>query len=366
MASINDFIASKKVILDTGPSGANIATPCLSFPQLLEISASVLGWDSESITAFFGREGNNGKRIQFYEPGRVIPLSYECELFDPATQIARYWVKTDMIAQALNHVWVAFGNDPNGTNQDNPADVWSNGFGGVWHLSEDSGNQIDSKNSLVATPKGSVTQGVAGYVGNGDLFNNPINYQPPSILTVPHNIALDTPTELTISGWMKVPTGKSHTLVQKGIFNTNIDYRLVVVVATGKGRFAFDNGATRKTIDTISNFPNNIWTHYAVTAKENVADLDIKFYLNGVNDNSGTIVTASLDQFSTELCIGGLDGSSSLATNGYIDEVRISTVARTTDWLKLEYYSMLVANGFHGGKYMTWDFTIWNTELLEN
>ena len=366
MASINDFIASKKVILDTGPSGANISTPCLSFPILIEISASVLGWDSKSITAFFGGLGNNGKRIQFYEPGRVIPLSYECELFDPAAQIARYWVKTDMLAQALNHVWVAFGNDPNGTDQDNPSDVWSNGFGGVWHLSETSGNQIDSKNGLVATPKGSVTQDVAGYVGKGDLFNNPVDYQPPSILTVPHNVALETPTQLTLSGWIKVPNGKSHTLIQKGIFNTNIDYRLIISGATNKGRFAFDNGGVRKTIDTVNNFPNDIWTHYSVAVIENGANLDINLYYNGALDKSGTITNSSLDQHGTEVCIGGLDGSSSLATNGYMDEIRISTVQRAADWVKLEYYSMFVANGFHGGKYMTWDSTIWNTELLEN
>ena len=365
MASINDFIASKKVILDTGPSGANISTPCPLFPQLIEISASVLGWDSKSITAFFGRAGDNGKRVQFYESGRVIPLSYECELFDPAAQIAIYWVKTDMIAQALNHVWVAFGNDPNGTNQDNPADVWSNGFVYVNHLQEASGDQLDSVNGLHLVNQANVQQNQTGYIGKCNNYpNNNTAYSDTA-----HNSVLDCTTAVSMSLWGNISASQISILMQKATGTDTFNYRMLIGIAAPSGyclRFRWNDSGGGKTIssgDISSSL--GVWRHLAITGVVNGANVDGNLYMDGANIKSQSVASGNFATNTDNLRVGS-DATTNLPPNGLLDELRISNVARTADWLKLEYYSMLVANGFHGGKYMTWDFTIWNTELLEN
>jgi hypothetical protein len=90
------------------------------------------------------------------------------------------------------------------------------------------------------------------------------------------------------------------------------------------------NGATFVLTTTNDAYVNNTWTHIAVV-KNGTGTGNIKIYSNGVVAATGTYATAPADT-TNPLMVGGIiNGVSWNGTsyfNGYIDDLRISRIAR--------------------------------------
>lgn len=134
MASpITDFAYKKKLKFDTATIDVTTNQP--NFPICVHINTS--SWPTESERDnFFGVYNVNGKRIQFFDSNGTTNLDYEVELYASGTPEAIYWVRVPQVDGDSNadYIWVAFGSDPNGVNQDNPVDVWDPNFLGVYHM----------------------------------------------------------------------------------------------------------------------------------------------------------------------------------------------------------------------------------------
>ena len=97
----------------------------------------------------------------------------------------------------------------------------------------------------------------------------------------------------------------------------------------------WSSNAIKETSQQI--YGTNLWKQVAITYDGSSSALGYKLFVDGVeaatnqNNDSLTATTTNNNRFT----IGSRDGSSYFT--GYIDEVKVSNISRTNDWIKLEY-----------------------------
>jgi RHS repeat-associated protein len=301
-----------------------------NFPVLVSGTYSYL-----ATTANGGNVTNsNGYDIIFTSDAAgstVIP--FEREAYSPTTGAAIYWVQLP----ALSHItdttfYIFYGNSSVTTDQSNKNGVWDSNFQGVWHLQETSGQQHDStSNANNSTGVSVTTEGsAAGEVGGADQFNA----SHPDHVDLP-NIALTT--GFTLEFWMYPTSFTSYERMITKEFTSNsapwYDYGLTLdTSSTQKLDLGFDQAGTLLQLISTRTVSLNQWTHVVGTYD----GANLKIYVNGTLDSSaaasGTIATISQ---STEIGYNNVYTPQSFTGN--LDEARISSVARSADWIATEY-----------------------------
>jgi len=150
-SEITAFYYKKQLTFNTSATGANVASAQASFPIVVHINSS--SWSNTTENAnFFSSWNIGGKRVQFFDSDQTTNLDYEVELYsatgNTSTNEAIYWVKVPQVDgnSATDSIWVGYGNDPSGTNQDNPTGVWNSNFVVVNHMANfnvESGHQAN-------------------------------------------------------------------------------------------------------------------------------------------------------------------------------------------------------------------------------
>ncbi len=355
MASlITAFIYKKKLKFDTTATGANVSSNQLNFPICVHINS--LSWaDATERTNFFNISNINGKRIQFFDADSTTNLSYEVEYYNSSTSEAIYWVKVPQVDgnSTADYIWVAFGNDPNSTNQDDATNVWDANYKAVWHLGDNSwGISPEVKDSTVVSIDGTNvgTTDRAGIVRQGRDFDGTNDY-----IAAEANAAQDITGVFTLSGMVYIDslpgTGKNTNIatINEGGAPADIYDKTVRLFSTGILKGHVYDGASKdspgKAITT------GAWHYFAIYYDGS------KIYANvdGVAD-AGTSAGASYNFTDPRLLLGAKvpSAADSAWFNGALDEIRISNTNRSTNWQKLEYYSLKKIN-FNGDSWLSWD-----------
>jgi hypothetical protein len=196
----------------------------------------------------------------------------------------------------------------------------------LYHLDDMSGTLIDSSEqhnhlAIVGTP----THRLPGLFDSSVLFDATGNDYARILDT--EQSGLDGMSQLTIDAWVKratIPVAES-AIVRKWSTATGRSYALHVNQSGSVRFYASSNGSSYTLATTPNNaVPHDTWTHIAAVYDGSV----LRIFVNGVQQGdspalSGTIFNGG-DLFT-------LSYPGSPVFNGYIDEVRISNVARWTD-----------------------------------
>jgi hypothetical protein len=264
-----------------------------------------------------------------------LPIEVLWSETDLAAGDVEFWVKVDLLTAAnvgdvIARLYYAAGE----TTVEDHAGVWANGYALVMHLEEDpSGTapqMYDSvSESYIGTSAGSMTSGdlVAGKVGNGldfDGTNDVINCG-----SVAAGLSALT---LEFSCYVRSSTG-GDWFFRQGSFT---DGGWEVTITSGSNRrltFRRDENSSDKLKEFNGGFDLNTWTSCAFTEDcTSLLSSTIEFYKNGdvqaafSSSNGGSDKPEVLG----DLIFGG-SGSKIL------DEVRISNVIRSADWLAYAY-----------------------------
>jgi len=97
-------------------------------------------------------------------------------------------------------------------------------------------------------------------------------------------------------------------------------------------RFEIAHGMAQNADNGATTIPTNKWTF----ACGNYDQSAIRLYVNGIPDGTPTSLTGSIDTNATPLSIGRSSFNYDYF-KGRIDEVEISNIARSSDWIKTEY-----------------------------
>lgn len=294
----------------------------------------------------YSQTKSNGDDIRFVDanaaPG-ATPLAYEIESWNN-TGDSYIWVKVPRIDASSNtdSIWMYYGNTGASDCQTDPdcpdaVNVWSNSYRGVWHLKENqsgtgtSGVYKDSTSSNCHGADYVSASGQTGKIGSGQQFDGNNDY-----VGFGTCASLSGTTDFTAEAWIR-SSSDDYAIIQQrnGGFNGQYDMR---VNSSGNIYFyVYGNSAYQCQLTSSSSYDvddNQWWNVVGVRSGGT-----LRVYLNGVQRGTCSGTARSLSSsITTQIGYDIRDGG--LPMDGYMDEVRVSTIARSAAWVSAQYKSM--------------------------
>ena len=301
------------------------------FPVLVKISSALNGFDYSACKV----EG--GGDLRFADADGNL-LASEVDTWNPGGE-SLVWVKVPLFNKdTVITAYYGNGNPDSVT----ASDVWSNGYVGVWHLNEPAVPLADSSGKatpfvLPASTKDRTTYATNGVAGSKSVsFDNELysdaNYNRLEANDAPNLRGL---TNLTVECWTYQTRYRDDG--DASIIGTWKNWKLYQEKATGilASRWMKANGDKVYSAKTPSGLPLNEWAHLTLVRNfTGVSSANGTLYLNGgfvaTKSESGAEPTG--DGSAVTYCLGSND--SIRVFPGSIDEVRVSNVARSADWIK--------------------------------
>jgi MSHA biogenesis protein MshQ len=302
---------------------------------------------------------DNGFDLAFTSSDGKTELPHEIEKFNGQTGELVAWVRVPLVSSSADTVlYLYYGNPDLTSSTENPQGVWDSGFAGVWHLGEsgngtpgeyeDSGQygnhgQGGEGNSLRVPAR------VAGRVGYGQDFNNADGLH--DLIDVGSGASLDiTGNQITIEAWIR------HNLTLQwgswyGFLNHKgwIDgYRLVF--PDNSLNVAFQLPGQTHDLRSTGTVSAGEWHHVAATYD----GATMRIFIDGLPDAASLAKSdniLSVPPPENEVWIGHGDQPAdqpwAYAWEGQIDEVRISSAARSAGWIQTEYNNQSAPSSFY-------------------
>ncbi|HEY47536.1 MAG TPA: DUF2341 domain-containing protein, partial [Anaerolineae bacterium] len=290
-----------------------------------------------------------GYDILFTSSNGTSKLSHEIEYFDDTTGELVAWVElSNIYSSSDTEFYMYYGNASAGDQQDAPG-TWSNNFDAVYHLHD---NFADSSgNHAVATNNGSsdISDGLAA---DGQSFNGSSHYIDTNFSS---NYA--SSTSFTWSGWFR-PNGVNGSDDVMGIEDRGAgddsEIRLAIrddVAPSGEADsydvwIRPDGGGSYSATIAVTDPEDGNW-HYAVLQRDGST---ARLYYDGGEVDNDVVSTGALN-FPVTLLIGAQWYTDSSGQRNYfegdLDEIRISTEARTANWIQTEYNNLSSPSTFY-------------------
>jgi len=307
----SNWLYRTPIAIDHTKVAANLA----DFPVLIDITDTDLAskaqedGDDIAFTDYFG-----------------IKLDHEIELFNGTTGELVAWVRIPELSSTTDTtIYMYYGNVA-ASNQENATGVWDSNFLAVHHLEETSGTHYDStSNNNDGTPYGSLDQDATGQIDGADYFDGSDDH-----LRLPQ--VFSSETEFTMEAWIYAETGARYFISQWSSNNG----AFMQVAGTGAGVEWYINGVSAgSTVITL-----NTWYYFVATFNGSTA----KLYKNG-----GTPVTKaqSAPNWPAENTYIGDRSGGGRQFHGIIDEVRLSDVVRSGDWVTTCFNNQYMPSSFY-------------------
>jgi hypothetical protein len=323
-----DWLYRKKITIDH----TKVAADQTDFPVLISKQDG-------DLSQGMGKARTDANDILFTSSNGMTKLPHEIENFTSNNGAFVTWVKVPSLSSTTDTVIYLYYGNLGASSQQNAADVWSNGYAGVWHLKENTGSaDADSTtNANTGTPQYSPTQ-VGGQI-DGSLNFNAGSSQ---YVMVPNSASLQLGTSMTVSAWTKTSTTDAQSRVIVSRWKTpgasearNYWLGKVWVNPTHELRFYVDKTEyVGIAWPGTPNLADNFW-HYVVGVAD-APNFLLRLYVDGSQKNTaaytGTSVTGIIP-----LHIGNSTDVTLQLWNGGLDEVRVSGAARSADWITTEY-----------------------------
>ncbi|MBU2213890.1 DUF2341 domain-containing protein, partial [Patescibacteria group bacterium] len=299
-----------------------------NFPLYVKVNAD---------TDIGGAAKSDGTDIRFTQSDGVTLLSYERESYSVTggSATGHFWVKVPSISSSAGaELYLYYGN-PNGSDGEDSTNVWDGNFKGVWHMGDEADTTVvDSTGTNNGTATNSPTFAQVGQVGDAiDLQSGDTDY-----IDCGSDSSLKIGDALTIGAWLNFDNVTDSQYVINNYDADSKWYMVFLDNSPNEIAFAVDDGVSAPQVGwAASNLDTTSWFH-VVGVRDGS---DIEMYVNGASRDSNNSAPSG-DVTSIKNLIIGLN-SDTLNSNifdGTIDEVRVSSGARTAAWTKFEYYNI--------------------------
>jgi hypothetical protein len=303
-----------------------------NFPVLISITDPSL----RSVANGGNVEDANGYDIVFAsDVAGQSPLDYEIDTYNPATGAASFWIRIPALSHTADTaVYMFYGNPSVTLSQQNPPGVWQNGYAAVYHFAS-SLEAVDSTGINSGADYGVVPE--TGIIGNAGSFNGNNSY-----LRIPSNASYKPAAALTVQAWVNTPSTGYWPAIASLDYHGNSNW----TSPYESWEFGLNQYSLNPLfVATVAGVSHSVVAEQALgTNKWQMVDgrydgQQLRLFINGAEDPNSTTLTGALDTgTSQDLAIGVASPyAPSQWWNGGIDELRISTVARSNDWIATEY-----------------------------
>jgi hypothetical protein len=334
-------------------------TDLTSFPVLIKIT--------DQNNPVFDNAQADGNDIFFTLSDGVTKLNHEIEKYVSATGSEELiaWVKIPSLSSSADIIIYMYYGNSSASNQQNPTGVWDydsdndgvSDYRAVWHLKEeqastgtvglylDSTNNNNHGNDYVDDDVSGDTDDKNGQVNGGQEFDGVDDYVVTT--TTQPNSSLSVKDRSTVEVWVNARSFPSSSTDFKTVYeiyqpqteNTSADmlHYIYFNYTNNNKPVAFIPYVGEVPFNSAVNL--NEWNHLAVTYDKDGGTDNFKTYFNGVLSSQAT-KTGSMSGSKFEVAIGRclvhtVDNGGPF--DGFIDELRISGIARSADWIKASY-----------------------------
>ena len=273
----------------------------------------------------------DGADIRFTSSDGTTELPREIESYTGGTLYA--WVKVTLTQDSGDSsddvIYMYYGNDaatePAPDSTYGAQNVWDSNYKMVQHLNETSGTHEDSSaNDKDGTPQGGVTQDATGQINGADEFDGTDDYIS-TTLTLPGGT-----NPFTVSFWFKSPdvANTKQDIVEQ--YNAGTTTLFAFYIDAGELKYAVVNATSQKKECKLDPVNNDTW-----------------YYVVGIYDGSWSTLYVDGSSIQSEMA-SALEGDQTQNVEfgqnrlegqfyGTLDEVRISDITRSADWITTEY-----------------------------
>ena len=299
----------------------NVPSDVTNFPVLVSIPADTnLAADAQP----------DFDDILFTASDGTTKLSHEIEKYNATTGELVAWVKVPTVSSTADTILYMYYGNSSAASQQDPTGVWSNGYVGVWHLHD---NFLDSSvPNNNGTNSGSTNTG--GKIGDGSDFL-PSNTAGVDVLD---STTLDLNSTVTVSVWFNPrvapPATTYQRLAVKSTPTNASPWTMYGLLFDNVGHLRAEvaSGGLQNSIEGTTPVQAGTWQYGTMTYD----GTDLKLYWNGAEDQTPTTFSGSIDLNDEPLTMGKA-GFDSQYFDGKLDEVRVSSVQRSTDWIATEF-----------------------------
>jgi biopolymer transport protein ExbB len=257
----------------------------------------------------FANAKSDGGDIRFVADDDKTPLKYHIEKYDAINEMAMAWVQVPKLAEGKAATIYLYSGNEKASAADDAANTYDTNVTAVYHFDEKVGMPQDSTANSNRASQFTAKLDNAALIGGGATFGGS------DVMTLAASPSLNAVASqgMTVSAWVKVSASQANAILFQ---QQDAGKSVVIGIEAGKLYAAINGTSTSKTTD----FSVGAWHHVALTAGP-----ALTLYLDGVD-----IATAAAPLMDLQGNITVGKGFS-----GTIDELEISNVARSAEWIKL-------------------------------
>ncbi len=270
----------------------------------------------------------DGDDILFMDGSGVAhKLYHEIEKYQTSNGELFAWVNIRNLSADENTILYLYYGNPESANNQMSHRVWNQSFAGVWHLKD---FQDSTKNGNHGTNSG--TTASSGKIGDARAFDGAHNE-----ILVDNDPSLNfhTPNKFSISFWMKRDRSNIYeSVISKGTSAYTAGY-VVQVWGDNSMYFGVYDGSQENQIFSNQKIDDTNW-HYITAVWDGTT---MSLFIDGAVDNSDNIGPITIADDSKPLEFGHHYGyiSGQNPFDGSIDEIQISKIDRTAEWIFTSY-----------------------------
>lgn len=292
-----DWSARKAFTINTADSGAAVKEAQANVPVLIRLHTG--NFD------FLGAN-SNGSDLRFVAGDDKTPLNFQIEKFDSTAEQALIWVQVPKVegSKDKQQVWLYYGNEGAPAVGDGKA-VYDPSFMLVQHYAEASGAPQDSTAAAIPSGAFTATRTPGGAIGGAVKFDGTQTLDIPAAPKLAYGAAAG----MTVSLWIKPDTaGQTAELLHAG---------QTLMLALEGGKLVARSGSVTVTGPDV---PATGWSQVSATLGDK-----LRVYLNGAMAAEAAVTAPD----------AALDLKLGSGFKGEVDELEVSNIARSADWLRL-------------------------------
>ncbi|CAB1057424.1 Beta-galactosidase (EC [Olavius sp. associated proteobacterium Delta 1] len=324
-----------------------------NFPLLVSLSGDWL--KTTAADAVNGTiENANGWDIVFRDSDERTQLDHEIEKYDGNAGTLVAWVRIpslDKVDANETTIYMYYGNCGITASQENVSGVWDSNYVGVWHLVEGDSTAADFYQDSTSNDKhGTLTDADLDTIQDDGQISKAMDFNGDADYIQTMSGESKTAANFTWEAWFKTDTTTGpHILLWQGNQTDNGwssgdptgDHEAHVNI----GKYDTDNiigcyygndeDVAADTIQINAAFTDTTGFHHVafVITNADTATVSGELFLDGTSVGTDTTTQNTRDDWDPDLRIGG-PGAIERLFDGILDEVRVSTTARSADWIK--------------------------------
>jgi biopolymer transport protein ExbB len=308
----SDWAFRKEITFDLTAAGADVPGAPTDIPVLIRLSLGNF--------QYFADSKPDGSDFRFVAADDKTPLKYHIERFDPQSQLAFVWVRVPRLTGGANtdKVFLYYGNKTAPAAADAPGTYDAN-QALVYHFGADKSAAQD------ATAYKSEPSAFEAEVNPASLIGAGVKFAGAQTIAIPATgaVHLAAGKGLTLSAWVRFEAAQTQAYVAQ-LSNQG---RELVLGINGTQAFVRYTGSSQPVnLTQNGQLTTSEWHHLAVR----IGDGNLTLFVDGADSAHAS---AEAKDLGGVLTLGGSAAKSNFYS-GDLDELQVSNVARTGDWIK--------------------------------